>query len=295
MKSIGQRKTNKLEIVLFILPCLILVGVIFYTPFILSMFYSLTQWNGIAKEPVFIGVRNFIRLFTGDSGFVSSIIFTSKYAFFYIISSNVIALALAVLLVKKLLTANILRAVFFVPYIMSMIIVGFIWRFIFSQGFNSLSEITGWGIFDMSWLGDPGLAFVSVVVVAVWQSLGFYMVIYIAGLQALPEDVLEAAVVDGAGAPRKFFSITLPLLGPSITTCLFLSLTNSIKVFDIILALTAGGPGGSTYSVTYDIYREAFQNNNYGYGAAKSLVLFIIVAGITVIIMKGFRSREVEL
>ncbi len=295
MKAIGQKKTNKLEIFLFVLPCLILVGALFYTPFLMSMFYSLTKWNGIAKEPVFIGLKNFVTLFTGDQGFINSVIFTSKYAFFYILFSNVVALALAVMLVKKLITANLLRAVFFVPYIMSMIIVGFIWRFIFSQGFASLSELTGWGIFELSWLGDPKLAFISIVVVAVWQALGFYMVIYIAGLQAVPEDVLEAAVVDGASAPRKFFSITLPLLGPSISTCLFLSLTNSIKVFDIILALTAGGPGGSTYSVTYDIYREAFQNNNYGYGAAKSLVLFIIVVGLTVIIMKGFRSKEVDL
>ena len=155
--------------------------------------------------------------------------------------------------------------------------------------------MTGWGFLNWSWLGESNLAFVAIVMVGVWQSLGFYIVLYIAGLQAVPTDVREAATVDGATSWKRFFKVTLPLLGPSITTCVFMSLTNALKVFDIILALTKGGPGGSTYSATLDIYREAFQNNNYGLGSAKSLVFFVIVLVLTQLAMKIMKSREVDL
>jgi raffinose/stachyose/melibiose transport system permease protein len=183
---------------------------------------------------------------------------------------------------------------FFLPYIMSMTIVGFIWKFIFTQGFEKLYELTGWGVWNLSWLGDGGLAFWSLVIVGTWQSLGFYIVLYIAGLQAIPKEVKEAASIDGATGCQRFFRVTLPLLGPSITTCMFMSLTNSLKVFDIILALTKGGPGGATYSATLDIYREAFQNNNYGLGSAKAIVFFVIVLVLTQVVLKIFEKQEVQ-
>lgn len=255
----------------------------------------MTEWNGIAKEATFIGLDNFVTIFKGNNQFVKALIFTGKYTIVFMIFANIIALTLAAALVRKMASSNVLRGIFFVPYIMSMTIVGFIWKFIFSQGFAKLFEMTGLKILNLSWLGDVNLVFYSVVFVGIWQSIGFYIVLYIAGLQAIPKDVLEAATVDGANNREKFFKIKLPLLAPSITICIFMSLINSLKVFDTILALTKGGPGGSTYSVTLDIYREAFQNNNYGLGSAKSLVFFIIVLIITIVVLKGFRSREVDL
>lgn len=291
----GRKKKQTVETVLYTLPAIILVVVMIYIPFVMSGYYSLTEWNGISKDPVFIGLKNFQTLFSKGSDFAKSLIFTAKYTVLFMIIANVFALMLAVILVKKLKTANILRGIFFIPYIMSMTIVGFIWKFIFSQGFAKLFEMTGMEFLNLSWLGDPNLAFYSVVFVGIWQSVGFYVVLYIAGLQAIPSDVLEAAIVDGANGPAKFFKVTLPLLGPSITTCVFMSLTNSLKVFDIILALTKGGPGASTYSVTLDIYREAFQNNNYGLGSAKSLIFFLIILVLTQLVLKGFRSKEVAI
>ena len=279
----------------FTLPAIVLVMIAFYIPFVMSGYYSLTEWNGISRDPVFIGFANFKQLFaSGSPEFVNALVFTGKYAVLFIIFSNVIALALAVMLTRKFKLANFLRGVFFLPYIMSMTIVGFIWKFIFTQGFEKLYEITGWGVWALSWLGDSKLAFFSLVFVGVWQSLGFYIVLYIAGLQAIPTDVLEAASIDGATPGRRFFSVVLPLLAPSITTCVFMSLTNSLKVFDIILALTKGGPGGSTYSATLDIYREAFQNNNYGLGSAKAIVFFIIVLVLTQVVLKVLNRQEVE-
>ncbi len=293
--KLGKQKKMALETFLYTLPALLLVALVIYIPFVLSGFYSFTKWNGIAKEPELIGFGNFVKLFSGDKDFVQSLLFTGKYTLFFMIIANVLALELAVILTKKIKTANLLRGFFFIPYIMSMTIVGFIWKFIFSQGFAKLYEMSQLEVLNLSWLGNPDLAFYSIVFVGVWQSVGFYIVLYIAGLQAVPQDVQEAAIVDGANGVQKFFRVILPLLAPSITTCIFMSLTNSLKVFDIILALTKGGPGASTYSVTLNIYREAFQNNNYGYGAAKSLVFFLIILVLTQLVLRGFKSREVEL
>ncbi|HXK56483.1 MAG TPA: hypothetical protein PLZ16_07535, partial [Gammaproteobacteria bacterium] len=202
LRAVASRET-----ILYTLPALVLVALTIYVPFVLSGYYSLTEWNGIAKEPVFIGFENFKNIFAGNPAFLSALWFTTKYAFFFIILSNIGALTLAVALTRKYRLANTLRGMFFVPYIMSMTIVGFIWKFIFTQGFAKLAEFTGWGIWNLSWLGDANIAFWSVVIVGVWQSLGFYIVLYIAGLQAVPPDVLEAARIESGRLtfdPRNF-------------------------------------------------------------------------------------------
>lgn len=291
----SRKAKRQLETVLFSMPAIILVCLMMYLPFVLSGYYSLTEWNGISKEARFIGVSNFKKIFLESEDFLGSLWFTARYTFFFVIFSNVFAIALAVVLTKKFKAANFFRGIFFIPYIMSMTIVGFIWKFIFTSGFEKLYEITDWNVWNLSWLGDTSLVFYSVAFVGVWQSLGFYIVLYIAGLQAVPSDVLEAAVVDGATGRQKFFKVTLPLLGPSFTTCIFMSLTNGLKVFDIILALTKGGPGTATNSVTLQIYKEAFTSNNYGLGSAESIVYFLFVLIITQLVLKAFSRKEVDL
>jgi raffinose/stachyose/melibiose transport system permease protein len=293
-KSLGRKGSEKLEFGIFTLPVIISIAIAFYIPFAMTIRYSMTKWNGISKSPTFIGLDNFKQIFMGDANFTNAAWFTVKYAILYIVLVNVLAIGLAVILDLKLKSTTWLRTSFFIPYILSLVIVGFIWKFIFMQGFESLGNSTGWGIFELSWLGEPGLAFISILGVSIWQSIGFYMVIYIAGLQSVPEDLKEAATVDGAGPIRKFVSITLPLLAPSITISVFMALTNSIKVFDVILSLTGGGPGGTTYSIAYDIYRDTFQNNLYGYGTAKALILFVAVLIITLIQLTLFKRREIE-
>lgn len=294
MFNLGRKHGERLEFGFFTLPALICIALAFYVPFVMTIRYSLTKWNGISKHPKFVGLDNFRQILTGDSNFAHAALFTLKYMLLYIVLVNVLAIALALILDMGLRSTNWLRAAFFVPYILSLVIVGFIWKFIFMQGFESLGASTGWHVFALSWLGEPGLAFVSILGVSIWQSVGFYMVIYIAGLQSIPGDLKEAATVDGAGPVRRFVSVTLPLLAPSITISVFMALTNSIKVFDVILSLTAGGPGGTTYSVAYDIYRDTFQNNLYGYGTAKALILFVAVLLITIAQLTIFKRREVE-
>lgn len=290
-----NKSISKIEYLIYVLPVVVLISFVVYIPFVMSMAYSFTEWNGISKAARFIGVENFKLIFTEDTAFHASAIFTIKFSILFIIIVNVLAVLIAVLLDKKLRSTNLLRAGFFIPYILSLVIVGFIWRFIFIQGFQSLGSITGWDLFSWSWLGDAKLAFWSILFVSVWQSVGFYIVIYIAGLQSIPYELIEAAIVDGAGSVRRFFSVTIPLLMPSITSCVFLALTNSIKVFDVIVSLTNGGPGGATTSITYDIYKEAFQNNSYGYGTAKALVLFVAILVVTLVQVTFFKSREVEI
>jgi raffinose/stachyose/melibiose transport system permease protein len=289
-----KRTIETIESVMYPLPAMLLVAAVIYVPFVLSGYYSFTKWNGIAQTPEFIGLGNFKTIFSLGGDFLKSLIFTAEYTILFMIFTNAAALALAMALVKKFSLANTLRGMFFIPYIMSMTIVGFIWRFIFSSGFDTFFSLTGWPLFNWSWLGVPRLAFFSVVVVGTWQSLGFYIVLYIAGLEAMPHEVLEAAIVDGAAGFVKFRRVILPLLLPSIATCMFMSLTNSLKVFDIILALTRGGPGGATYSVTLNIYRDAFQNNRYGLGAAESLLFFIVVLALTQIVLRIFRSDDLN-
>ncbi len=289
------KKREQLENILFTAPALILVALMMYIPFLLSAYYSFTDWSGLDSEPVFVGLANFKALFSEGNTFVPALIFTFKYTILFVILSNIVALFLALFLSKPFKTATILRGVYFTPYVISMTIIGFIWRFILTQGFASLYTSTGLGLFDYSWVGDAKYAFISIVIVGTWQSIGFYIVLYIAGLKAIPQDVLEAASIDGASAVQKFKSVILPLLTPSITICMFMAITNGLKVFDIILALTKGGPGTATNSSTLDIYRDAFTNNNLGLGSAKALVFFFIVLLITQGILKFFKSKEVEL
>jgi raffinose/stachyose/melibiose transport system permease protein len=290
-----RKRKEAFENIALTIPALILVGMMMYVPFVMSGYYSLTEWNGIAKNATWIGLQNFITIFQGGSDFLPALWFTIRYTILFMLLSNILALALAVALTKKFKLANVYRGMFFIPYIMSMTIVGFIWKFIFTSGFKALYESTGWGVWNCSWLGDPNLVFYSIVLVGVWQSLGFYIVLYIAGLQAVPGDIIEAAYVDGANKRQTFFKVTLPLLGPSMTTCVFMSLTNGLKVFDIILALTKGGPGKASYSATLQIYNEAFTNNHYGLGSAQAILYFLFVLVMTQVVLKIMSRREVDL
>jgi raffinose/stachyose/melibiose transport system permease protein len=278
----------------FVAPVLILILLFAEIPFVMSLYYSLTKWNGISKHVTFIGFQNFKELFTTDTDAWKSFLFTVQYSAVTIIATNIAALLLAVILTRAFKLSNVLRAAFFVPYIVSLVIIGFIWKFIFSSAFGSLFELTHWSFLHWSWLGTPKLAFISVVFVSVWQSVGFYMMIYITGLQSIPGELNEAAAIDGADGIKRFFTITLPLLMPSLTVALFLSISNSLKVFDIIFTLTFGGPGKTTTSTTMDIYNEAFVNNRFGYATAKSLIFVLVILLITFIQVKFFKSKEVE-
>jgi raffinose/stachyose/melibiose transport system permease protein len=275
-------------------PAVIAILIFVEIPFLMSVMYSFTRWNGLDKVPKWIGLANYRELITNDRDLLLAVAFTLIFTVVTVVVTNVLALVLAVTLDSDIKGKNALRAAFYIPNIISLIIIGYVWRFIFSRGFDSFSALTHISLFQLSWLGDGKLAFLSVVLVSVWQSIGFYMVIYIAGLQTVPREQLEAAVIDGAGRLGRFFKITLPLIMPSITVCVFYALSNALKTFDVIFSLTFGGPGTATTSIALDIYRTAFSDNRFGYGTAKSVVLFLLILTVTVFQLTGFKRREVE-
>jgi len=292
---LNTKKTKELLVfVLFILPALALVLFASDVPFVMNMYYSVFNWNGISRDMTFVGLDNFVKIFTNDSFFWISVKFTLKYALFFVIIVNIAALTIAMFLASERRSNSIARAFYYVPYIISMTAISLLWKFILGPGFSSLYQITGWEIFNWSWLGSGKLAFIVIVVMTTWQNIGYYIMNYITGIIAVPTELLEASRIDGASRIQTATKIMLPLIMPSISVCMLTSLTFSFKIFDVIMVFTKGGPGNSTASVAYNIYSEAFLNNNYGLATAKSVIFVIFVLCVTAIQTKITKGKEVE-
>ncbi len=294
MKIKEKTLANIINEIVFVVPTIIFFSVVIIIPFIMSIVYSFTSWNGISSNVEFIGFENFVSLVT-DDGFIKAFSFIFRYAIAIVIINNVLGLLMALLLTQPIRGKNIFRAAFFHPHVMSGFILGFVWQFIFIEGFPMLAELTGIGFFALPWLATAETGFWGIVMVGVWKQAGYLMMIYIAGIMNIPAELSEASSIDGANAIQNFFKIKLPLIMPSITICLFLAISAAFNVFDINMSLTKGGPFNSTVSVSLDIYQEAFVRSNYGYGIAKSLVFFIVIAIVSIIQTKLTSSREVEI
>jgi raffinose/stachyose/melibiose transport system permease protein len=255
-------------------------------PFLLGLLLTFTDWNGVSAisslDYHWIGLENYTAVFH-DKDFWAALVLTFKYVILVVIFTNVVAFSIALLVTSKLKARNFFRSVFFVPNLIGGVILGFIWVFIFSRFMEYLGSITNIPLFQFSWLVDPDKAFIALVIVSVWQLSGYMMLIYIAGLVGVPNDVIEAASIDGATQLQQLRHVVMPLMIPAFTISLFLTLRNSFMVFDVNLALTGGGPFRSTELVTLHIYNEAFLYQHYGDGQAKSVILFVIVATIAVI------------
>ena len=298
MKGIKQMAKKRREFVkeacIFVMPLMILYLIFFILPFFMGTYYSLFHWDGISSTKKFIGFKNYIELFTSDTDYFKAMGFTVKYVILNVLATNILALLLALVVNSKLKSKKLLRTCFFLPNVISMLIVGYIWRFMFNQGCKALYDLTGWQLFNISWLGGGNITIVAMVIVAVWQGVGYIMIIYLAGLQMVDTSLLEAASIDGANGWQKFRNVTFPLIMPSIGVNLFMVMANSFRLFDVNLSLTGGGPGRETMGLALDIYTEGFRNNRMGYGAAKAVILFFIVIVIAVIQLKVTKSREVE-
>ena len=200
----------------------------------------------------------------------------------------------ALVMAEEKKSRSIGRAFYYIPYIISLTAISLIWKFILGPGFEALYRATGWELFNWSWLGTAKLAFFVVLIMTVWQNLGFYMVNYIAGIISVPRELIEAAKIDGANKLQVLQRVTIPLIMPAISICMLTSLTFAFKLFDVIMVFTKGGPANSTVSVAYNIYKEAFLNNRYGIATAKSLVFVVFVLIVTAIQLRVTKSREVE-
>ena len=281
--------------VMFVLPLLLAFVVTIIYPFLIGIFYSFTDWNGVGFKQV-VGLANYKTIFTSVD-FVYSFVLTIVFSLVSVLVVNLIAFSLALLCTSRIRGAQLYRAAFFVPNLIGGIVLGYVWQFIFNRVFTALFAGA------KSMLADPGLAMLSVVLVFTWQYAGYIMMIYITGIQSVPQDVLEAAEVDGASRWDKLRRVTFPLLANTFTICLFLTLVNSFKQFDLNYALTNGGPSRlldgnvlfSTELLTLDIYKEALVDYQYSTGQAKAVIFSIVLAGISLLQLRYSRKKEVAM
>jgi len=249
-------------------------------PFFLSIGYAFTDWNGVSGVVTFNGLENFKRI-ARDTQFWYSLKFTIEQCLVAVLSTNLIGFTLAYFLVKPLRACGLMRAGFYVPNVIGGLVLGYIWQFIFLKVFPAIGQATGFRLFNLLWLGTPATAFWGLCIVQAWSTIGYFMLLYIAGFTALPNDCLESARVDGASAWQSLFSIIIPLMKPTFTRCLFLSIVNSFKIYTVNLALTEGGPWGTSEGIAMNIYDTAFMENRMGYGSAKSLIFTLFVVLFT--------------
>lgn len=287
-------RKERLKFWFFLTPAILSFLVVVVIPTAIGFFYSLTDWDGISSKKNFVGLKNFIDMFTRDEHFLNSLWFTAGVTFFSVIFINLIGLFLAMLVTQKFKGCNFLRGLFFMPNLVGGLLLGFIWKFIFTEIFAAISKLTGLSFLN-GWLGTTKTGFWGLIIINVWQLSGYMMVIYIAQLQQIPYSAKEAAKIDGANPVQTFFKITFPLIMPAFTIGLFLSIANSFKIFDQNLALTNGVPYRSTEMLSLNIYNTAFTNNEFGLAQAKSIVFLIIVASIGLAQLMITKKKEVEM
>jgi ABC-type sugar transport system permease subunit len=283
-KSLGPRPRTRqlLGARAFLIPIAIVVFVIFLFPLAQSFYYSLTDFNGYSPDLNFVGIDNYVRVFS-DASMLSALGFTVLYAVSTLVIVTVLAIPLAMIFNRVFFGRRFVQSALFFPAIPSLAILGLVWGFIFNPlGSGALNSLLGglFGIAPIPWLSVDQLAQFSVVVVAIWSLTGWHAMLYLAYLQAIPHDFTEAAMMDGASARQRFFHITLPMLTPAVTVSSLLLLTSGIKVYELPFALTKGGPGFATRTLTQSIIQSGVAQGKFGEGSALSVVFLVLVGSI---------------
>ena len=279
-----MQKTLKRYFPIFVLPTLIAFSFAFIIPFVMGVYLSFCKFKTITNAH-FVGLENYIKIFA-DKDFVNAFGFTLKFSVVSIITINVFAFILALALTRKIKGTNLFRTVFFMPNLIGGIILGYIWQ----QMINAVLLK-----YETTLVANPTYGFWGLVILMNWQMIGYMMIIYVAGLQNVPTDLIEAAQIDGATSLQTLFKVKIPMVMPSITICLFLTVSNSFKLFDQNLALTAGAPSKKTAMLALDIYNTFYGRNGYeGVGQAKAVLFFIVVAVIALGQLVLTRRKEVE-
>lgn len=280
-----MQKSLKKYFPLFVGPTLIAFMIAFLIPFIMGLYLSFTSFTTVT-DATWIGLDNYIKAFTVNSEFMDAFVFTAKFAVVSVITINVFAFGLALLLTKGLKGTNVFRTVFFMPNLIGGIVLGYIWQLII----NGILYQFG---YDITY--DARFGFWGLVILMNWQLIGYMMILYVAGIQNIPGELIEAARIDGASNRQILRKITIPMVMPSITICTFLTLTNSFKLFDQNLALTGGMPAKQTAMLALDIYSTFYNRVGFeGVGQAKAVMFFILVAAVALIQLRFTRSKEVE-
>lgn len=294
-----KHKSKKIKFIffLFLLPALASHTLFIIFPFLKSLFYSFTNFDGMSAHYGFVGFANYRDLFR-DSAMLASMSYTLFYTFSSIVVVTLLAIPLAIVLDTGMKTRHLQRAVFFFPSVPSSLAIGYIWAYIFSpteSGAINYLLLHLFGIGHVPWLSDPLLAKVSTVIVGVWASLGWHAVLYLANLQTIPQEYYEAAHIDGATWRQRLMHITVPMLSPAMTASLLILVTGGLKVFEIPFALTKGGPGFETHSISQVIILRGISEMFYGKASAMSIVLFLFIGVVTVVQVSLMQRREARL
>jgi raffinose/stachyose/melibiose transport system permease protein len=274
-----------------VLPLAIFTIVLIY-PFAQGLYLTFTNWDGFSYTK-FTGFTNYIQSFHSKE-FWATLIFTTKFVLVTLVLVNAVAFGLALLVTAKLKSSNIFRTFFFIPNLIGGVVLGVIWQFIFNTALVSISHKFNWPFFQESWLNKTGTAFWALVIVTVWQSSGYMMIIYITGLISIEQEVLEAAKVDGASAFKTLYAIKMPLMAQAFTISLFLTLRGGFMAYDVNVALTGGGPYRTTELISMHIFQDAFAFAHFGTGQAKAVIMFIVVASAALVQVALSKRLEVQ-
>ncbi len=290
-KISGFIRRSGLGAYLFLSPTLLIFSVFVLFPVVFSFYLSFHQWNMFSEDQSYVGLENYIRIFETPE-FWSVLKNTAFYTFGTVPLNMFVALGVAYFLNKKIAGKKFLRAAFFTPVVISPVAAAVIWRWIYEPNFGLLNYSLSWlGTPAVNWLNDPAAAMVALIVVGVWKTFGINMVLFTAGLQAIPTHYYDAADIDGAGGWSKFWKITFPLLSPTTFFILVISMITSFQVFDLVYVLTSGGPLGSTKVLVFYLYENAFKFFEMGYAAAIAYLLFAIVFVLTMVQIKVLKGR----
>jgi len=279
----------------FAAPAMAIYAFIVLYPSLAGAFYAFTDWTGIGSFK-WIGLQNFKSLFSDEQS-LGSLRNTILLTVFIVVVQNAVGLALAIGVHTRIKSRYVLRTIFFAPAVLSSIVIAFLWKYMFNPqpdaGLNALFGFFGLDFLQQNWLGDPSVALWAIGLTVVWQFAGYSMVIFLAALQGIPRELEEAAAIDGAGRFARFRHIVLPLIAPAMTINLTLSTIGGLKLFDQVFAITGGGPGYSTETLSTLIYKQAFVFGQYGYSTAVALVLAILVSALALVQIRYLQSREV--
>jgi len=279
-----MQKTLKKYFVVFTVPTLAAFCLAFIVPFVMGLYLSFCKFTTVT-DAQFIGLKNYFRAFE-EPDFLNATLFTVKFAVVAILSINVLSFFMALLLTRKIKGTNLFRTVFFMPNLIGGIILGYIWQ----SMINAILVNYGTTL-----VANAKFGYIGLIVLMNWQMIGYMMIIYIAGLQNVPTDLIEAANIDGATSLQTLVRVKIPMVMPSISICLFLTLSNCFKLFDQNLALTAGAPSKKTAMMALDIYNTFYGRAGFeGVGQAKAVMFFIVVATIALTQLRFTRSKEVE-
>lgn len=287
-----ERRWKK-DYLLATLPALIVYFIGMMIPLLIGVYFSLTDWNGFSPKMNFIGFRNYTQLFRNPQ-FLNSLKFTASFVFFNTLIQNVLALLLAMVIDSGIKGKNIYKTIIYVPALLSPILIGFLWNKLLGSIYPELLAALGIPG-NLKLLTDPDTVLAGLLIINNWQWIGYWMLIYIAALQGVPQELYEAAEIEGAGVLRIFWNVTLPMIMPAVTVCVTAITLGGFQVYELIITATGGGPGHASESFIMYVYNQAFSNERAAFASANSMVYVVLLLIVAAIQVRAFKKREVQM